>query len=252
VVSTPDPAEWIAECDESEDHHLLFKLRHRFENPGAIMALGEKRCTVTDPGGIRTEWTGRAFVVSYHQATFSGAPPVRNGRYRFTWEGRDAKGAWHWIAMGTYGVTGLPALIVTLRDSQWENWKYVALLAALHVEITNTTNRAILIASYAFTTDNRGLPSWESSATGDQHIEVMREINARQEGHRYGPSLRIHSEVPARDSVSGWFVTAVTRDPAGGTPECVFIVKDDIGNEYPVTIERQEPTKAKTFLGDSH
>jgi hypothetical protein len=138
----------------------------------------------------------------------------------------------------------LPPLMVRLLEPpQWENWKYIALIGAFHIEITNTTGRAILIGSFAFTTDNRGLASWESNATDVQHIEIRREVHARQEGHRYGPSLRIHSQVPAHATVSGWFVTAVTRNPAGGTPECTFMVQDDIGNEYPVTIERQDPQK---------
>jgi len=132
-------------------------------------------------------------------------------------------------------------LVVKVKESRFENWRHIALIAAFHVEITNTTGKPTLIASYGFTTDNRGKQSWEFSATGEDHIAVMREVHARQEGHRYGPSLRIHAEVPAHESVSGWLVHPVTRDPAGGTPKCTIVVKDDIGNEYRKTIKEREP-----------
>jgi hypothetical protein len=167
-LAEPDPADWIAGCDETEDHLLLFTLRHRFENPGAIMALGEKRCTVTDPAGVTTAATGTQLFYQYVPHFFPGAPHVRSGVYRFTWEGRDAKGAWHEITRGSYEVQ-LPSLMVRLKEPpQWENWKCVAMIAAFHVQITNMTDRAILIAFFGFTTDNRGLQPWTFTATNEE------------------------------------------------------------------------------------
>ena len=245
-ASEPDPADWIAGWDETEDHNLVFTLRHRFDNLAAIMAFGAYRCTVTDPGGVTTTASGAGRIYQYHPYSFPGAPPVRSGTYRFVWEGQDGKGVWYEIVRGTHDVN-MPPLLVRLKEPpQWENWKYVAMIAAFHVEIRNTTDRPIMVGSYAFTTDNRGLPDWESTAIGEEHIGVHREIHARHENHHYGPQLRLHSEVPAHESVSGWFVTAVTRDPAGGTPECSIIVKDDIGNEYQLTVGRQDPQMTPT------
>jgi hypothetical protein len=159
--------------------------------------------------------------------------------------------AWRWWRHRRSGEqkANLAPLVVRLKEPPlWENYKYIALIGAFHVEITNTTDRPIRIASYAFTSDNRGLRSWEFDATGEEHLAVRRETWARQEDHRYGPALRIHGEVPAHQSVSGWFVTAVTRDPMGGTPACTIIVKDDLGNECQVTVERQEPQKVKISI----
>ena len=118
------------------------------------------------------------------------------------------------------------------------------MIAAFHVQITNATARVVLIASFGFTTDNRGLQPWTFTATNEERAALGGEIGARLKRGHYGPTLRTHKQVLAHESVSGWFVTAVTRDPAGGTPKCTIIVADDIGNEYPVTVERQEPKKA--------
>jgi hypothetical protein len=135
----------------------------------------------------------------------------------------------------------LSALVVKIKDDRWENWNYVALIVGLKVEITNTTDRAILIAAYAFTYDSCGNPPWDFQASGEESVALRREVYARQTGRRYGPSLLIHSEVPPHESVSGWFVQAVTRRPMGGTPRCTVIVKDDIGNQYRATIPQQDP-----------
>ena len=126
-------------------------------------------------------------------------------------------------------------LVVKIRDVQWENWRNIALIAALHVEITNTTDRPIRLSSFTFTTDNRGKPPWEHQASADERIAVEREIHARQVGFRYGLSLRNHDEVPAHDSVSGWLVKAATHDQRGGIPPCTVIVRDQIGKQYTAT-----------------
>ena len=87
-------------------------------------------------------------------------------------------------------------LVVKIRDVQWENWRNIALIAALHVEITNTTDRSIRLGSFTFTTGNPGKPPWEDQVSADERIAVEREIHARQVGFRYGLSLRNHDEYP--------------------------------------------------------
>jgi hypothetical protein len=125
-------------------------------------------------------------------------------------------------------------LVVKIRDVQWENWRNIALIPALHVEITNTTDRAIRLGSFTFTTGNRGNPPWEHQANADERVAAEREIRARQEDQRYTPSLDIHGEVPAHDSVAGWLVNSATR-MRRGTPPCTVIVRDQIGNQYAAT-----------------
>jgi hypothetical protein len=137
-----------------------------------------------------------------------------------------------------------PALNVTVKDVQWENFRYIAMIGAFHIRIKNTTGKRVMIASYAFTTDNRGLPSWRGTTSRDQVLEVDREIDQRLGRHRYGPALRNQAEVPAREAISGWVVEAVTRDPAGGTPGCTIVVKDQIGNEYRAVVKRVDPRQA--------
>jgi hypothetical protein len=232
-------ADWIAECDESEDHHLLFRLRHRFENQAAIMAFGEKRCTVTDPDGIQTAHTGRALFASYHSANFPGAPPVRNGTYSFVWEGRGANGTWHYLAEGAHEVADVPALTVMIIDSQFENWKYLALIAALRVQITNATGRAVQLRGFGFTHDPDGEPGWLTTVSGDEQLELGRELHARKERQHYGIPLRNYSVVPPHESVTGWVVEAVTRH-ASGTPRCIVMVEDSIGNKYQAVLPKQE------------
>jgi hypothetical protein len=106
------------------------------------------------------------------------------------------------------------------------------------VKVINTTASRIRIGSVAFTVDG---VAWNSQTSREEISAAEREAEQRIEGHRYGPPLLIHSEVPARSSVSGWYATAVARDPRGGAPECKLIVKDGIGNSYEALIRAQEP-----------
>ena len=39
----------------------------------------------------------------------------------------------------------------------------------------------------------------------------------------------------------GLAVEAVTRDPAGGTPRCTVVIKDELGDEYRATLPKREP-----------
>ena len=48
-----------------------------------------------------------------------------------------------------------PALAVKImKDSTFENWKHIALIAALHVQVKNTTDKAILVSGHAYASDS--------------------------------------------------------------------------------------------------
>ncbi len=236
-----DPADWEATCNETPDHSLVFLLRHRVDNPGAILAFSVFRCIVTDSGGVTTTATGTQLFYQYHPAFFPGRPPVRSGLYRFAWEGLDDKGAWRRITEGEYEVK-LPNLIVTImEDSKFENWKRIVLIAALHVQVENTTDTDILVAGYSFTYDNEGRPLWYEQASADDNRSVEQEFQRRKERQEPGQPLPNYMRIPAHARVSGWLVTGVTLRPKGGTPECTVIVRDDTGNTYQATLPRREP-----------
>lgn len=238
----PDPADWVVSCDESPDHTtLVFNLRHRFDNPGAIHTFSEFKCGVTDPNGVHTESVGHSLFRQYHPAFFPAAPPIRNGKYRFIWAGRDAKGAWQQLAEGAYEVIGLPPLIVTILDSRFETWRWIAQIAALHVQVENTTDKPILVATYGFGCNNEGRPLWQEQASHDEQLSVDREIHRRQERQEYGQPLRNYARIQPHQRISGWLVTCVSRNPAGGTPQCTVTVKDDIGNQYTTVLPKQGP-----------
>lgn len=239
--ATVDPADWIAACDEPGDH-LVFVLRHRLDNPGDIRAFGAFRCTVIDPGGVTTTATGRALFCQYPRA-FPDAPSMRSGTYQFVWEGQDAKGAWREITRGTHEIK-LPSLIVTIVEDQFENWKYIALIAALRVRITNTTGAMIRIRAIGFIRDIRdaeGNPAWDTTVGSDERLELERELHARRERQHYGIPLRNYATVPAHESISGWVVEEVTRNPAGGSPRCTVVIEDELRDKYQATLDKREP-----------
>lgn len=128
-------------------------------------------------------------------------------------------------------------LRVKVRERRWDNWRNFALIGAFRVEITNTTALPIRISSIVFTVDG----PWTPWAVGDDNGAADRESRERTESHRYGPPLLIHSEVPARRSISGWYVTAISRNPQGGTPNCKLIIKDGLGNRYTALVPAQTP-----------
>jgi hypothetical protein len=115
-IGRVDPADWVTYGEYAPPDTLMFILRHQHDNSGAVLAFSGFRCAVTDPGGIRTEAADRnisimhpMIVARYHPAFFPAAPRMRNGTYRFIWEGLDNKGIWHRIKQSTYEVTGVPA-----------------------------------------------------------------------------------------------------------------------------------------------
>jgi hypothetical protein len=135
-----------------------------------------------------------------------------------------------------------PALVVKiLDDTEFENWRRIALIAALHVQVENTTDKPILVSGYAYTCDSGGVAPWDSEVTADEAISVRREISRREEAQQYGLPLRSFKRIIAGQTISGWLLTPMNRPPAGGTPACTIIVRDDVGNQYRAALPARTP-----------
>lgn len=222
---------------------LAFGFDHITDHPGAYMAVNPRRCTVVTPSGVTTSATRTNRYFQYPQE-FENAPLVRPGLYRFRLEGQLANGEWAFITKGEHEVKAPPPLIVTIVDSRFENWKRIALIAALRIEVTNTTGRMIRLGSFGFSYDAEGRPALDAALSGDEKLELDREVFARKDRQHYGIPLNGHATVPAGESITGWVVSEVTRPVGGGTPSCTVAVKDELGNEYRVTWPKEE---AKTY-----
>lgn len=131
-------------------------------------------------------------------------------------------------------------MVTILEDSRFENWKYIALIVALHVQVENTTNAPILVGGYAYISSGGEGAAWDHQATGEEIMSVRREIGRRDETQQYGQPLRNFARIGAGQTISGWFLIPVNRPPAGGTPACTVIVKDDVSNEYRATLPARE------------
>ncbi len=135
-----------------------------------------------------------------------------------------------------------PPLVVTiLEDSKFSNWRHMAMIAALHVEVENTTDAPIDVQGYGYTFDTEGASLWSHEASSEDRLAIEREMHRRDQAQEYGQPLRIYGRIPARSRVSGWVLLAVNRKPQGGTPECTVIVTDDVGNEYRAKLPKREP-----------
>jgi hypothetical protein len=126
-------------------------------------------------------------------------------------------------------------------ESRFENWRHAALIAALRVKVTNNTGITILLSGFGFTYHPEGLPVLHNSLIGAERLELDRELHNRRERQYYGIPLRNHATVPAGEFITGWVVEVVPRKAAGGTPSCVVVIRDVLGNEYPATLPKQEP-----------
>jgi hypothetical protein len=107
--------------------------------------------------------------------------------------------------------------------------------------VENTTDTPLLIGGYAFTSGAQEGPAWDTQATGEEIMSVKREISRRDETQHYGQPLRNFARIAAHETISGWFLVAVNRPPAGGTPACTVIVEDDVRSEYRATLPAREP-----------
>jgi hypothetical protein len=135
-----------------------------------------------------------------------------------------------------------PALAVRiLKDSTFENWKHIALIAALHVQVVNKTDKPTLVAGYAYTNGTDQGQPWDGQATREEIMSITREINRREETQQYGQPLRNFARIAPGETIAGWFLVAVNRPPGGGTPACIVVVKDDVGNQYRASIPASKP-----------
>jgi hypothetical protein len=135
-----------------------------------------------------------------------------------------------------------PPLVVTiLEDSKFISYRRIALIAALHVQVENTTDEPIQAAGYIYTTDTEGAPTWDQVASQEDGLAVEREVARLEQSQEYGQPLRHYLRIPARTCVSGWMLFAVNRDPAGGTPACTVGVRDSLGNIYSETLPKSRP-----------
>jgi hypothetical protein len=140
-------------------------------------------------------------------------------------------GWWRKRATPSRATAQPPALVVEIIDSRFEGWRYLCLIAAIRVKITNTTRHPIALSGYALIHDP-GEPEYQlHNLPMDEQRQIRREVWARQEDQRYGIPLRNFSMVPTGESITGWIVEAVARG-RGGTPLCTIIVKDSLLNEY--------------------
>ena len=175
-------AVWEAVCDESgkfpDTKALTFRLKQVPAPGSAIRDFTALRCTVTDPAGSTVESTGTDSWRQYTPYTFPGAPQVRPGLYRSRWQGRLQAGEWTEIADGEHEVKAPPPLIVTIIDSKFENWKQIALIAALRVKITNIIGETLRLSGFGFTHDPEGLPVLAASFIGGERLELDREKTA--------------------------------------------------------------------------
>jgi hypothetical protein len=235
-------AEWKGVCNESGEFPnskaLTFGFDHIHEHPGAYLALNPRRCTIATPDGVTVSATRPNRYFQYPQE-FENAPPVCPGLYRFKLEGQLASGEWAFITEGEHEVRA--PLTVEIVDSRFENWRHIALIVALRVKITNATEAMMRLSGFGFTHDPDGLPGLSTTLSGDENLELDRELHGRRDRQYYGLPLRTHATVPADESVTGWVVEALPRRAAGGAPGCTIVIRDVLGNEYRATLPKREP-----------
>jgi hypothetical protein len=236
LPATPPPAapainqaEWEALCNPSGPV-MAFQLHRRFGDRGAYRDFNAFRCIVTDPDGITTEADGLGIIRQY-PAEFPEAPAVRQGTYRSEWKGRASDGSWVDITSGECEVKAPPKLIVTiLEDSRFENFRRLALIAILHVQVENTSDAPIEVTGYPNEVD--GTPNWGTLLARDERTSVTGEAFRREEDQQYGQPLRMFRRIAPHQVISGWYLIPVHLPPGGGTPVVTVIARDGADNEY--------------------
>jgi hypothetical protein len=229
-------------CEESgqfpEGKSLVFRLSQAPGPGSAIRRFTEFRCTVTDPAGGTVESTGTDSWRQYTRFVFPGAPQVQPGRYRSRWQGRLQAGEWIDIASGEHEVK--PSLVVSvLDDSQFRNFRRIALIAALHVQVENATDTAMDAIGYIHDVDAGGY--WATGLTADEKTSVDREIGRLDETQEYGLPVRYVRRIGPCQTASGWFLVPVKMVAAGGSPAVAVIVRDETGNQYRATLPERQP-----------
>ena len=230
-------AEWEALCYPGSEV-LIFELKHRFESLGAYQSFNERRCIVTDPDQITTEATGTPRIHQYPE-DFPNARPVRPGCYRSEWQGRLSNGKWVDITSGEHQIQGPNLLVTILEDSQFVNFRRLALIAALHVQVENTTGMSMDAIGYADQVN--GDAPWATGLTDEEKTSVKREISRLDETQQYGLNVRYFRRIAPHKTVSGWLLIPVKLPAAGGSPAITVIVRDAAGDQYQVTLPEREP-----------
>jgi hypothetical protein len=125
-----------------------------------------------------------------------------------------------------------------LKDSRFENWKRIALIAALHVQVENKADTPIEVTGYAYAVN--GAPQWGTRLTSEERTSVDSEISRRDETQQYGQPLRFFRRIAAGQIISGWYLIPVNLPTVGGTPAVTVIVRDDAGNQYRATLRARK------------
>ena len=83
--TSPDPLDWTAQVDDTEDQPLLI-LEHRGTNLDAIPQFSDFECPVTPPYSKRSKgpgrMTGTLIVAQYDPAPFPGVPRLFSAKYK--------------------------------------------------------------------------------------------------------------------------------------------------------------------------
>jgi hypothetical protein len=134
-----------------------------------------------------------------------------------------------------------PRLIVRVLREEWDTWHTVAYTVALEVEVANTTDSRIRIASVGLGSDWNGQPPGELPVFGTAEQAALDTEVAALRKHRYAPELRSHQYVPPQGSVTGWIVSSMARPPQGGTPRLTLSVREAVGSQYLLLFPRKDP-----------
>jgi hypothetical protein len=127
------------------------------------------------------------------------------------------------------------------RGPEWDTWGRLAYIVALEVEVTNTTDSRIRLASIGLGSDWDGPPPGELPVLSQQQQTALDAEVMAMRKHRYQPQLQALQYVPAEGSVTGWVMTTASRPPPGGTPRLTLAVGEAVGSRYQVVIPRTDP-----------
>ncbi len=141
------------------------------------------------------------------------------------------------IALGTGLVRRRPRLVLKIQGTPlWKNLNQSFRIIIVRVEAKNKTSVPIGLEGAELTYEASGI------ATGNDQLsdEIACAVAQTASSDQYFPPLSGFTEIPAHGSISGWFIEAVRRDPAGGTPRCIITLKDEIGSQYKAIIPAQQ------------
>lgn len=141
------------------------------------------------------------------------------------------------IAVGIGHIRRRPRLVLKIQGTPlWKNLNPSFRIIAVRVQAKNKTGATIGLEGFELTDEASGIANGNGQLSDEVACAVARTASSDQ----YFPPLSGFAEIPAHGSISGWFVAAVRRDPAGGTPRCIFTLEDEIGSRYKATIPAQE------------